>query len=482
MFEDEDGLGDSSPPHLVDGVDSESEEEEEDPRCDFLSDEDLAAFERCKIHVTNGGIYSEDAMSRAIETAAQEHDLLEALPTKQAGSEQYQQYRVKNGSESKFFHRDLYTTHDPENGSTTPNPIPEETVLFEIEAMRRSKKGLMRALFMHKETGGMVVFGLWFKYTLLRLLKISDMISDQDIPSEHIEYFTAVKIMKSLLAFIATGIPILSKPAHLRQFSTKYGVDWMQIMRNAHKVIECHCRRPIHGVLHRNLADAEGRVRRAASSHASKFNQLRSMGPDFTYVNNKAIDVMSQEEPIKNDIESLYEQIKAIGRAIKSCNRIDTAHPAIITHYDQSGTPDTTSYVDVTVPGRYHCWQLDVNTECIAYLVDKANIITVWHTLYLLNRDTLIAERPDWEMLLDDDTSYRPGPIYREFDNDNGNLCENLSDEFFDQIHGIGYLVLYHLTRQHTTVEGGMFQRHNLFQPANVAQQWFKRYIDNCLR
>eukprot|EP00571_Detonula_confervacea_P010405 CAMPEP_0172302884 /NCGR_PEP_ID=MMETSP1058-20130122/4525_1 /TAXON_ID=83371 /ORGANISM="Detonula confervacea, Strain CCMP 353" /LENGTH=806 /DNA_ID=CAMNT_0013013537 /DNA_START=222 /DNA_END=2642 /DNA_ORIENTATION=+ len=221
VLEDSDSDGDGSPPASN----------------DFFTAEEKEAIDKCDIQVNSDqGIYSEDLMSRAIARVGEPP--LEVVEQEGGESPQsYERYCVKKGQEKEFFERDVYMVHDPKGGGYNSTSPSEETILLEIEAIRRSEKAIKNRMFKNKKTGGMVIFGPWWNYAVGRLLELS---SDKSLTAQTFGQYTAVKIIRSLFSFITKDLKECVKPGNLQALSSKMGVDWAENTKTARRVLT-HC-------------------------------------------------------------------------------------------------------------------------------------------------------------------------------------------------------------------------------------------------
>lgn len=210
--------------------DSDSDDDDKAPiSSDFFTAEEKEVIAKCEIQVNpNGGKYTEDLMSRAIARVGEPP--LEI--TKEGGSESYEGHCVKKGHEKSFFEREIYKVHKGE-GYSSGSPS-EETILFEIEVIRRSGKATKNRMFKNKETGGMVVFGPWWNYSMQRVLDLS---SDKTLTAESFGQYTAVKIIRSLFSLIAIGLKDIVKAGHLTPMIKKMGVDWKRNTETARRIL-----------------------------------------------------------------------------------------------------------------------------------------------------------------------------------------------------------------------------------------------------
>lgn len=217
---------------------------------DFFSAEEAEAIVRCNIQVNdNNGRYSEELVRQAIEELRE--TMLQAVNQGGDGAgelQPHQQYCVKKGEQENFFARYIYTVHGGV-GAASPS---EEAILLEIEAIRRSEKAIKNKLFKLKETGGSVVFGPWWNYSLRRVLELS---SDDTLTAESFGDYTAVKILRSLFEFITNDLGDIVKRGHLALLKDRFSVDWQANARTARRVID-HCGGESH-FLHAELAAVE---------------------------------------------------------------------------------------------------------------------------------------------------------------------------------------------------------------------------------
>lgn len=198
----------------------------------FFTDEEMQKVDKCNIQVNdNKGRYSEESMSRAIAALG---DSIEG--TGGDSRRAYEKYRVKKEEKVKFFNRDVYSVHGESSNDYHSSPS-EESILLELEVIRRSIKGVKAVLFKQKETGGMIVFGPWWNYALKRVLQLS---SDEDIDNDSLGDFTAVKIIRSLFSMIKDDLSEVVKPGKLEQLNSMFGVDWVKNIEIARRVID-HC-------------------------------------------------------------------------------------------------------------------------------------------------------------------------------------------------------------------------------------------------
>ena len=109
----------------------------------------------------------------------------------------------------------------------------EGALLLEIETLQRSDKATHNMIFKNRESGGMVVFGPWYKYALQHLLQLASSVND---PTSLGEY-TAIKIIRSLFSFITDNLKEVVKPGKLEALRTDFGVDWMRNVDTTRRVI-----------------------------------------------------------------------------------------------------------------------------------------------------------------------------------------------------------------------------------------------------
>jgi hypothetical protein len=221
---------------------------------DIFTDKEIEAINKCKIQTNdNRGIYSDDFISRAIAKVGMPP--LE-LAIQDGAVPLYQKYRVNDPKE--FYDRAIYKVHGAKSHDCNPECV-EESILLEIETIRRSEKAVKVRLFKNKDTGGMVVFGPWFNYALQRLLQLSSKETGRSATAESSsEDYTAVKIIRSLFTFITEDLKEVIKPGKLLELKTKMGVDWDGNMKAARKVIN-YCGGSAH-FLHKELTIVEAYV------------------------------------------------------------------------------------------------------------------------------------------------------------------------------------------------------------------------------
>jgi len=203
----------------------------------FFTAEEEEAIEKCNIKINgNQGKYSEDHMARSI--ARRGEPPLEMVEQGGNSLQLHEKYRVKKGEEKKsFFEQDIYKVHGT-SGEDYVVSSSEETILLDIEVIRRSGKAAINRMLKNKEMGGMVVFGPWWNYALQRILQLS---SDESIKDGSLEDYTAVKIIRSLFAFIKDDLKEMIKDSKaLRKLNSDFGIDWVENLKTARRVIN-HC-------------------------------------------------------------------------------------------------------------------------------------------------------------------------------------------------------------------------------------------------
>lgn len=180
----------------------------------FFTSEELLAIERCNIQTNNDGKYSEDSLTASISTIGEP-----PLEVADEGgtSRSHEMYRVQKGKEKDFFEQNVYMVHDPDLSDVEVSPT-EENILLQIEAIRRSEKAIKNRMFKQKKTGGMVVFGPWWNYSLKRTLELSE---DESVDNSKLGEYTAVMIMKSLFALVKDDLKeVLKSGTMLSKLST----------------------------------------------------------------------------------------------------------------------------------------------------------------------------------------------------------------------------------------------------------------------
>ena len=75
----------------------------------------------------------------------------------------------------------------------------EEAILLLVKVIRHSVKSVKNLMIKKRETGGMVVFNLWWDYTLCRIINISH---DKSVVRENLENYTAVMLFRELCGLI----------------------------------------------------------------------------------------------------------------------------------------------------------------------------------------------------------------------------------------------------------------------------------------
>lgn len=188
----------------------------------FLSEEQLSEIEACNIKSDGDGTYSADAMDLAI---SQNEANLFPLEDDQC-AHKYQGYQVMKDKVDDFLSKPIW------NRSGEPS---EEVLLLEIEALRRSSKKTKINMFKHNsKTGGQVMFGPWWNYTLQRIVQISSNNTTEDAMDW--ESYTAGRILLSLFAFVTESTDVVKK-GKLADLKSAFGVDWDNNVKTARKVI-----------------------------------------------------------------------------------------------------------------------------------------------------------------------------------------------------------------------------------------------------
>ena len=75
----------------------------------------------------------------------------------------------------------------------------EEAILLLVKVIRHSVKRAKNLMRKKRETGGMVVFNLWWDYTLCRIVNLSH---DESVVRENLENYTAVMLFRELCGLI----------------------------------------------------------------------------------------------------------------------------------------------------------------------------------------------------------------------------------------------------------------------------------------
>ena len=272
---------------------------------DLFTDEEKNAINRCQIQINDkGGIYSHENMLQAIENVGM--TLLEKLDTEDGDGGH--RYRVKAGSHIKFFERDIYKVHDPTHAVTNASnaTCSEEAILLEIEALRQSEKAIKNRMFKQKETGAMVVFGPWFNYAFQRLLQLtsSNNGSSSATTSSIMGEYTVVKIIRSLFSFITDDLKDIVKYGRLNDLKTKMGVDWLNNVSTARKVIN-HCGY-LANFLHHDFAKVGAHVQ-------SLMSKSSTLGDEATLVTSlapAAAPVETLSDPRHTDTTMLQVHLK----------------------------------------------------------------------------------------------------------------------------------------------------------------------------
>lgn len=208
----------------------------------FFTAEEIQAIQKCNIKIKNQGRYSEGSMLQAI-AALKESSVIELLGEGEGVNSQhlYERYCVKKKKKGEFFDRAIYKVHGGSSNDYATSPS-EETILLEIGMIRRSEKGVKSELFRKKETGGMVIFGPWWNYALMRLLELS---SNKNASKESLGNYTAIKIIRSLFAMVKDDLnDIVKRPGDLDKLNSRFNVDWVKKIEDARRVID-HCE-PLH--------------------------------------------------------------------------------------------------------------------------------------------------------------------------------------------------------------------------------------------
>ena len=199
----------------------------------FFTAEEERAIEKCQIQINDDhGKYSEALIAQAI---ADMRSMLEDCG--HGGKQLHRKYRVKKGEHGSFLEQDVFKIHganvDDDEYDASPS---EETILINIEALRLSPSNVVNAMFKKIETGGHVVFGAWWNYSLQRVLQLS---SDESAKDESLGMYTAVMILRSLFAFIKVDLKAaISDKVRLKKLNTKFGIDWVANLKRARKVID----------------------------------------------------------------------------------------------------------------------------------------------------------------------------------------------------------------------------------------------------
>ena len=81
----------------------------------------------------------------------------------------------------------------------------------------------------------MVVFHLWWDYTLCRIVNLSH---DESVVRENLENYTAVMLFRELCGLITKDMgEVVKSGSHVDNIKDQYGVDWVSNAWNATKVI-----------------------------------------------------------------------------------------------------------------------------------------------------------------------------------------------------------------------------------------------------
>ena len=75
----------------------------------------------------------------------------------------------------------------------------EEAILLLVKVIRQSKNIVKNCMLKQKETGGMVVFDLWWNYTLCRIVNLSH---EESVVRENVVNYTAVMLFRELCGLI----------------------------------------------------------------------------------------------------------------------------------------------------------------------------------------------------------------------------------------------------------------------------------------
>ena len=192
-----------------------------------LTPEEQTKLDNCSItnnggnNAANGGRYSADAMSRALETIL---PLLTERNNNNANQD-YQHYQIKEATRKEYYERPLY---HPNNNSST---LSEEQVLLEIEMANQSSKKVKVMLF--KSKGVQTMFGPWWNYALGRVYELSNSTTTE----LKFEEYTATKILLALFAFIRHHSSDLVAVGKLADVKKKFSVDWIDCTEKARRVI-----------------------------------------------------------------------------------------------------------------------------------------------------------------------------------------------------------------------------------------------------
>ena len=82
----------------------------------------------------------------------------------------------------------------------------------------------------------MVVFNLWWDYTLCRIVNLSH---DESVVRENLVNYTAVMLFRELCGLITEDMSeVVKRGHHVDDINDQYGIDWVSNAWNATKVID----------------------------------------------------------------------------------------------------------------------------------------------------------------------------------------------------------------------------------------------------
>ncbi len=196
------------------------------------------------------GLYSKESMAVVICGLAELDDLTTVV---EDGLVPFEHVRVRDSHESYFFHgHNLYEMDHLE--------VQEEELLLEVEVIHHSSVALKKQIF--REQHALMVLGTFFHLSLFRMLILGSskyLTIQLDRP---LRDFVGVMLFEWCLDLMMTGLDGIVTLGQLDSLKNIFGVDLMDNLRIARKVVRCFGNR--YDFLEDQLVHAEAYVQSIA--------------------------------------------------------------------------------------------------------------------------------------------------------------------------------------------------------------------------
>lgn len=204
---------------------------------DVILPETYEEVRRCNIVLNgNGEYFVHDRRLTDIRSKRGIGTMLETIEVTAEDGTTRRVLRLKENYRMIFFDRvDEFTMHRRDQLTPSIHRSSEEALLFLVQIIRHSVKNVQNRMLKQRETGGIVVFDIWWNYALCRIANLS---KDESIPRENLGNYTAVMLFRELCNFIMVEMAeIVTTPAAVEKLRNTYGIDWVQGAWNARRII-----------------------------------------------------------------------------------------------------------------------------------------------------------------------------------------------------------------------------------------------------